>query len=682
MIKELLIYIVGLFIGSEIYSRISNQNSKNLLEQKDVSNAIQKMNGVWWFMIPLTNALVFMYNICCKAIWFIGVLLNFVIKYIKWFYNEVIEVGLFMICRILWHYLIKYPWNLFIKSFEFIKASANWTNFKIGFYSLLTCFGIAYLGNFFVQEYQFGSGFAHVMNLISIFPLGFGTIRLISNQLGDSTNDSTNRNKFMQFGSILIASFGIILLVEGAIIKIAATIGFATTLSSIWAGGTILGSALLILNALLLIFIISALPSFVMNYSGTYKTIMKDFGLYVYQNGMRHFIAAPVSIIAIALLCAIPYFLTTGTLSVSKEITAKILDKEIAENNQKTSEIKEINYSNWTDLSKCNDSCLKAEMQLDIKQKEQSSTNDIERVKNYLNAFYSKYNNPIAATPIGIAYLGYHKYASILSSNIQTSAIEGKNMVDSSIYLNEINNATRDTVNWSNLLNSETMTSAPAVTTEAPAPAADPAVAEPTPEDTAIAAPAVIANNTAVANATDSETKKNLDRRKLILNHFTQLREQALSAGSGSNFSDKLGHLILTLWLCILAAATLSLGFVLFSLFNHSIYNENKPGTGTYLVDQINNARQANANQPFLSLAILFVLFYLNATNNLDPSKISNKLMNLISNDHEINSSTNDQTNSDTTVLPPTINESTPFEEPVSAPDEVIYDSTAIMMSE
>ena len=119
MIKELLIYIVGLFIGSEIYSRISNQNPKNLLEQKEISNAIQKMNGVWWFMIPLTNALVFIYNICCKAIWFIGVLLNFVIKYIKWFYNEVIEVGLFMICRILWHYLIKYPWNLFIKSFEF-----------------------------------------------------------------------------------------------------------------------------------------------------------------------------------------------------------------------------------------------------------------------------------------------------------------------------------------------------------------------------------------------------------------------------------------------------------------------------------------------------------------------------------------------------------------------------------
>ena len=680
MIKELLIYIVGLFIGSEIYSRISNQNPKNLLEQKEISNAIQKMNGVWWFMIPLTNALVFIYNICCKAIWFIGVLLNFVIKYIKWFYNEVIEVGLFMICRILWHYLIKYPWNLFIKSFEFIKASANWTNFKIGFYSLLTCFGIAYLGNFLVQEYQFGSGFAHVMNLISIFPLGFGTIRLISNQLGDSTNDSTNRNKFIQFGSILIASFGIIILVEGAIIKIAATIGFATTLSSIWAGGTILGSALLILNALLLIFIISALPSFVMNYSGTYKTIMKDFGLYVYQNGMRHFIAAPVSIVAIGLLCAIPYFLTTGTLSVSKEITTKILDKEIAENNQKSSEIKEINYSNWTDLSKCNDSCLKAEMQLDIKQKEHSSTNDIERVKNYLNAFYSKYNNPIAAAPIGIAYLGYQKYASIISSNIQTEAIAGKNMIDSSIYLNEINNAIKDTLDWRNMLNAETMTSAPEVTTEAPA--ADPAVAEPAPADTAIAIPAVVATNNepAVTNATGSDTKKNLDRRKLILTHFAQLREQALSAGSGSNFSDKLGHLILTLWLCILAAATLSLGFVLFSLLNHSIYNENKPGSGTYLVDQINNARKANVNQPFLSLAILFALFYLNATNNLDPSKISNKLLNLISNDHAANSS--DQTTIDSTVLPPTVNDANPYEEPVSAPTEIIYDSTSMMMGE
>ena len=46
MIKELLIYIVGLFIGSEIYSRISNQESKNLLELKEVEKAIQKMNGV------------------------------------------------------------------------------------------------------------------------------------------------------------------------------------------------------------------------------------------------------------------------------------------------------------------------------------------------------------------------------------------------------------------------------------------------------------------------------------------------------------------------------------------------------------------------------------------------------------------------------------------------------------
>ena len=253
-------------------------------------------------------------------------------------------------------------------------------------------------------------------------------------------------------------------------------------------------------------------------------------------------------------------------------------------------------------------------------------------------------------------------------------------MVDSSIYLNEINNAIKDTLDWRNMLNAETMTSAPEVTTEAPA--ADPAVAEPAPADTAIAIPAVVATNNepAVTNATGSDTKKNLDRRKLILTHFAQLREQALSAGSGSNFSDKLGHLILTLWLCILAAATLSLGFVLFSLLNHSIYNENKPGSGTYLVDQINNARKANVNQPFLSLAILFALFYLNATNNLDPSKISNKLLNLISNDHAANSS--DQTTIDSTVLPPTVNDANPYEEPVSAPTEIIYDSTSMMMGE
>jgi hypothetical protein len=55
--------------------------------------------------------------------------------------------------------------------------------------------------------------------------------------------------------------------------------------------------------------------------------------------------------------------------------------------------------------------------------------------------------------------------------------------------------------------------------------------------------------------------------------------------------------------------------------------------------------------------------------------------MNLISNDHDTNSS--DQSTIDSTVMPDVqLPDANSYEEPASAPTEIIYDSTSMMMGE
>ena len=179
MITALLLILIVFFILGKFYSAISNETPSHLLELKDINDAIRKLSGVWWFMIPVVSLLAILYNIGVAGIWFILIVLGWLLKLFKWVWNEIIIAGGWMLLKILFHYLIVWPWRIFKAAFEAIKPSVNLSNYKAAVLGLFLSFLLAFTGKFMVEQYELSQYISYLFTLLSILPLGLAIASIV-----------------------------------------------------------------------------------------------------------------------------------------------------------------------------------------------------------------------------------------------------------------------------------------------------------------------------------------------------------------------------------------------------------------------------------------------------------------------------------------------------------------------
>ncbi len=616
LITVILPFLGGLYLVARVYSSIFKISPKHELSLKELTQSIQKMSGVWWFLIPFIGAGVLIYNLSVNALWVIGELIGWGVKAIQWIYQEVIVAGLFLIAKTVWHYIILWPWRIFSEGFSWIKPSLSLQNFKIGFISLFAALSFVFLGRYLEMGLHWPNWITMLFELLSVIPLGVGAGQLIlANGKNKSAVDSKEiRNKYVKHLGYLLGLFGLLIFGELLIIWLFSFSGFASTLSALWIGGNIITSILLILNGLLLVFTISVLPSFSMDNDSDLKSFISSYWEYLKVKGLHHFLAMGGSVIPAIILCLLPYYLMSGSMYVAGQLTEEV--KTLRLENDKDSAY-DFSISKLKSLTATNDGQLTVELEKHANYVNSANSNsDVIRNFDYLNSFYSRRGAEYAAAPIGLAIAEYTYYMTHAKNYLNSERMPSAEPLDTNAFKDEISVLETDNDELKQAIEPAQVNEPVAIDTSV---SKVPAVAQADDVASVPAADSAISMIPPANNDAVNQNKLQIERNNKIIAHLSELRENSISSGGIVSLSDKLAFLIYSLWLAAAIAASLALGFVLFVLYQRNIYGDKVADSSWYITGLITEAHSKNKNQPLMALVLLFVFYYAYSHNNYNP---------------------------------------------------------------
>ena len=648
--KKTMYYLIFLLpLVGYIISKWLNDEPKGLIKHDVLSSSITK-NPSWHLPILIIGYLMsFIINLACYSIYTIifGLskfteFIKWIWTFIKWIWTEVIIAGGFLLLKVLYHYLLVWPWNIFKLAFESIRPASNFANYKVAVYGLFLSFFISFFGKFLVNSFQLSNYYETIFTLFSILPIGIAISSIINSLNGNSDKKAKLRNRYIKHASILIILFCALYLVEGIIINISA---HSFIFSSIMAGGSLLGSAFIILNAALLIFVLSALPSFSSNYEGDNKGLLKAFGSYLLYKWPQYLLAMPAIILPAILVSIAPYFLTKGLSVVSQSVSDKTYDKKINALQKIVDSSKTADYKSWANIDSfskliISEDSLAKLISIDNAFLENENQLKVLKINNeYLHKFYNGFSDSIGATPFILLKKGYNKYKEINKLLNKVEPADLTKLVNDTISLTNARNiAELDSTNLiadklqinKNIENEDLKISSLlmklkqvcTIPTKEEQASVNKAPNEPelkkAPEDKCENQRAELntqidsskGNKSILVNSL-ADNKLQLARSSKIINHLNSKIQKI-----NNNFICKKGeikwsYLIVSIWLCLLLALAFGLALSLFAHLNHVIYNISSPDNKWMVLAEIEKAKSINPNQPLLGLSILTIIIFI-----------------------------------------------------------------------
>ena len=645
-----MIYFIFLFpLVGYIISKWLNDEPKGLIKHDILSSSITKSPS-WHLPILIIGYLMsFIINLACYSIYTIifGLskfteFIKWIWIFIKWIWTEVIIAGGFLLLKVLYHYLLVWPWNIFKLAFESIRPAANFANYKVAVYGLFLSFFISFFGKFLVNSFQLSNYYETIFTLFSILPIGIAISSIINSLNGNSDKKAEHRNKYIKHASILIILFCALYLVEGIIINISA---HSFIFSSIMAGGSLLGSAFIILNAALLIFVLSALPSFSSNYEGDNKGLLKAFGSYLLHKWPQYLLALPAIILPAILVSIAPYFLTKGLSVVSQSVSDKTYDKKINALQTIVDSSETADYKSWANIDSFSKLIISDDSLAKLIVIDNAFLDNENQLKaliinnEYLHKFYNEFSDSIGATPFILLKKGYNKYneinkllikfepadltklvndtISVINARV-IAELDTTNLIANKLQINK-NIENEDLKITSLLMKLKQVCITPSKEEKA---SVNKSSNEPElkkgPEDKCEIQRAELntqinsskGNKSILVNSL-ADNKLQLARSSKIINHLNSKIQKI-----NNNFICKKGeikwsYLIVSIWLCLLLALAFGLALSLFAHLNHAIYNISSPDNKWMALAEIEKAKSINPNQPLLGLSILTIIIFI-----------------------------------------------------------------------
>ena len=598
--------LMGLYLMGRVYSELLERQIPKLLNLDEIRDNIRKSNGFWEFTIPFALVLGFVFNVIAIGIWFIGEAIGWVLKLVKWIYSEFFIPGIWFIVRMAWHYLVIWPWNIIKTAFNQLKNGFNIGQYKVAVAGLFFTFLISFLGRFFAT--YFGCEWCiHAADLLSLFPIGI-CLTEIAWMHGNQANDFNNshRIKYLKHLGLLIGFFGLLFVIEALLIKLGTTTNYSNAFSSLLIGGTLISSLFILFNAILLLFIFSALPSFSPNYSGTLKEFPGALWNHIKSKGLQYLLTLLATLVPMIMLAVIPYYLTSGIVNITQNTTNKIYDREI---NLAKKDSSVIDYAVWYNTDSISNQKLE-----ELFTKDKASFQNKHHIalltsgKDYLNSVYSTHSDPILATPLVSLFTAYGEYNDLQSKTININRPEQTVFFDKSLE-NDKSNADLVVKNAkTNLANKESYKSQVCNETSSP-------VAQ-SPDTAPAVAPAPPANEDYCALAKKQVDKATLllARSKKIASYHNDMIDYSKSLNGAESNSNYLAWLFASIWISLLLALSLGFSLALFARTNHTIYSKVDGDDEYVLVGEIKRMNAINSNQPLLALGLLFGLVFLSVS--------------------------------------------------------------------
>jgi len=575
----ILLLLVGL---GKVYSIFKNEQPKNLLKLKDISDGFKTSHPAFNFLLPIVALAAMMYNLILNAAWFLGIVFNQVASWTSFLYKEIIVAALFMLCRIIWHYLIVWPWSILSLCFQQIKTAAQFKYYKIAARGLFLSGAIVFFTKYlsahtFIEDSQtqyLFNLFTSFLMICSLIPIGIAAALIVHDRKHNHVGNRMELGKkFIINASTIIGSYIVLYGIQCTLIYISTYTSLGMSIASLLVGGGFLSSFLLIFNALLLLFILSALPAFSNDYSGDYKQIYRPFLQHLFDKGAQYLLVFPAILIPAALITIIPLMLTKGVVHKTGQIANGILQT-------------------------------------------------IQNTKNFISGTTQGFANDKGALFDNMMHQGYDRYKSMHNEH-QHVAAKDIAAADSATFGTELDAANSkintDTATISainvQLTNLKAQLAAVCDTSKKPEEAV--AKTEETkktemPKEEKIDACEAqrVALQTQIAETESilATQQKQLERDKAIMDHISTMNSKLFSNNSSEMTSASIAHLLLGLWFCLLTALGLAYLLSLFANVNYMIYADGST-LGTWMVtEEIQAAKAKNKHQPLLGIALLIVL--------------------------------------------------------------------------
>ena len=195
------------------------------------------------------------------------------------------------------------------------------------------------------------------------------------------------------------------------------------SIASLLVGGGFLSSFLLIFNALLLLFILSALPAFSNDYSGDYKQIYRPFLQHLFDKGAQYLLVFPAILIPAALITIIPLMLTKGVVHKTGQIANGIYDHQITLIQSKIDNAKIPAYSQWHDINAISNDSLSKLVTADINHLgDRLQLQTIQNTKNFISGTTQGFANDKGALFDNMMHQGYDRYKSMHNEHQHVAA--------------------------------------------------------------------------------------------------------------------------------------------------------------------------------------------------------------------------------------------------------------------
>ncbi len=633
MEMNLILVVLGLYAISRLYSSVTGKTPSSRFNLAELKEAFQKNSGVWWFMVPISGALILFFEAVVSVLWFLGEILHLgtaiirlVITIVKWIYNEVVLGGFYFLWKLIWHYLICIPWKWFLEAFRLLGAASKWSSYKIAtvgiFASLIVAFIGRYINSFMGTEHMAIQSFIqHATTLLSIIPIGMAASMIAFNRKNGNATWKSQGMNYAKIATAILVPMIALIGIEYLLINLGSRTSFQFSLSTLLAGGSLFASLLILINSILIIFVISALPSFANDYSGDLKGVYRAFLSHLYYGWVSYLLAIPAIIIPAFILSIIPGLITQGMTYFTQKATDYVYEQRIA---SITEDAKEnmIPYSDWCNADSISSDSLNKLMEADMRMLSvRVAMNGVGRGQAYLDSSYSSFANRNGAVTVGMLAYMYNSYADMVSENLKAQpmnteanndssfAAEAKGFqgqvaeMDSTVVKNN-----KSIASWQE---EKAMVCSIAPITEEPAPLpAEPVIVEePMAEvivDGCEAERQRIDGIISDIQADNEHIKKMKERKLAVIAHLNKMQEDANGMVGNEKVAKHLGYFFMSIWMCALAA--IAMGFVLsiYAHLNNVVYNS-IDNSDWLITNQVRDAQSANKNQPVLGLLLTFV---------------------------------------------------------------------------
>jgi hypothetical protein len=634
MEMNLILGLLGLYAISRLYSSVTGKNPSSRFNLSELKDAFQKNSGVWWFMVPISGILIMFFEAVVSVLWFLGELLHLgtaliklIITIVKWIYKEVILGGFYFLWKLIWHYLICIPWNWFREAFRLIGDASKWSSYKIAtvgiFASLLVAFIGIYVNSFMGDEHLTIQGFIkHATTLLSIIPIGMAASMIAFNRKNGNATWKAQGMNYAKLASAILVPMIALIGIEYLLINAGSRTSFQFSLSTLLAGGSLFASFLILINSILVIFVISALPSFANAYSGDLKGVYRAFFSHLYYGWVSYLLAIPAIIIPAFVLSIIPGLVTQGMTYFTQQATDYVYEQRITSISEEAKESM-VPYAEWCNVDSISNDSLSKLKEADMRLLSvRVALNGVERGQAYLDSSYSSFAHRNGAVTVGMLAFMYNSYADMINENLKAKPMNTGADSDSSFALMakefqfEVSEMD-STVARNNRGITARQEEKAAVCFVAPIEEPMPLPQEP--EVLQELAPIVdvpvdgcelerqrIDGFISDLQAENDQIKKMKERKLAVIAHLSKMQEDANGMVGSEKVAKNLGYFFMSIWMCALAA--IALGFVL-SIYSHlnSVVYESVDNSDWLITSQIRDAHSENKNQPLLGLLLTFV---------------------------------------------------------------------------